>query len=82
MSASAPAVTTDLPVAAREKKGKRRLVVIGLAFVATVGGYGGYRALVADDQSTDDAVVDADVVPVSLRVGGQVASIAVAGALS
>lgn len=76
----APVRNETAPVATDKQKeatGKRRLLVIGLVFVVSLGGYFGYQALTANEETTDDATIEADVIPVSLRVGGQVLSVKV-----
>jgi membrane fusion protein (multidrug efflux system) len=57
------------------KKGRRGyLIVAGLA--AAIGlGVGAYMFLTAGEESTDDAQVSADVVPIGLRVGGLVTKV-------
>jgi membrane fusion protein (multidrug efflux system) len=56
-------------------KGRRGyLIVLGIATVIG-GGIGGYKLLTAGEQTTDDAQVSADVVPVGLRVGGLVTKV-------
>jgi len=61
--------------AAPAKKGRRGyLIVLGLAAVIGLG-FGGYTLLTAGEESTDDAQVGADVVPIGLRVGGLVTKV-------
>lgn len=62
-------------LAAPAKKGRRGyLIVLGLATAIGVG-VGAYTFLTAGEESTDDAQVGADVVPVGLRVGGLVTKV-------
>jgi membrane fusion protein (multidrug efflux system) len=65
-------IANAAPEAARSKQGNRRLLVVGALFLVAVGGYFSFRALGANEETTDDASVDAAVVPVSLRAAGQV----------
>ena len=59
--------------AAPAKKGsKRPLLILGGLVALMVLGIGGYALLTADEESTDDAQVEGDVVPLAARVGGQV----------
>jgi membrane fusion protein (multidrug efflux system) len=62
---------------AQAKSGSKKLVLIACVGALVILGYFGYRTLTAGTQSTDDAIVDADVVPVSVRVGGAVAKLMV-----
>lgn len=62
----------------KEQAGRRRLVVLGGVFALVAAVFGGYRVLTRHDVSTDDAAVDAEVVPVSAQVGGQIARVMVA----
>ncbi|MBX7101710.1 MAG: HlyD family secretion protein [Myxococcaceae bacterium] len=57
---------------ARAAGGRRRVMIIGVVGLLVVGGYGALRVLTANRQTTDDAQVEADVVPLAPRVGGQV----------
>ena len=72
-----PAVAPAAEVV-REQKGRGRLRIVLGAFVALGGGVGGYRLWTAGDVSTDDAMVDGDVVPVSAMVGGPISTVLVA----
>ena len=68
--ATAPATPT-------KAKGKRPFLVLGAVVAVALAAYGGYVLLTAGRESTDDAQVAADVVPVSARVGGQVLHVAI-----
>ena len=62
---------------ARAAGGRKRVaLILGIGVVA-IGGYLGIRALGANRQTTDDAQIEADVVPLAPRVGGQVAAVRV-----
>jgi membrane fusion protein (multidrug efflux system) len=71
--AAAPGV--QAPPAAPAKKGRRGYIIIGAISLVGATIYGGYSVLTAGRQSTDDAQVGADVVPVGLRVGGLVTKV-------
>jgi membrane fusion protein (multidrug efflux system) len=58
--------------AAPKKGSKRPLFILGGLVALMVLGIGGYALLTADEESTDDAQVEGDVVPLASRVGGQV----------
>jgi len=83
MSAPAPAnvelieEAKQASASARAAGGRRRVaIILGIGVVA-IGAYLGIRALGANRQSTDDAQIEADVVPLAPRVGGQVAAVRV-----
>lgn len=63
---------------ARERRGNRRLVILGVVAALIVGGVFAYRKLTVGHERTDDAQIEADVVPLAVRVGGQVAAVRVA----
>ena len=63
---------------AAPSKRRRALFIVGGIAVAVVLGVLVYVLLHAGKESTDDAQVDADVVPLALRVAGQVAAVLVA----
>src|SRR5256885_10807042 len=56
---------------------RKRWVILGLAVLAVLLGVGGYGWATHGKESTDDAQVEADVVPLSTRVAGQVKRVAV-----
>ena len=64
--------------AARASGGRRRVAIILGVGVVAIAAYLGIRALGANRQTTDDAQIEADVVPLAPRVGGQVAVVRVA----
>jgi membrane fusion protein, multidrug efflux system len=57
---------------ARRRRARRAYLILGVAAVAVAGVWFGHRWLTKGKQSTDDAQVEADVVPVAARVGGVV----------
>ena len=71
------AVTAAQPAAQLPppKKGRRGYLIVG-GIAAVVGvTVGGYMFLTANQESTDDAQVGADVVPIGLRVGGLITKV-------
>jgi membrane fusion protein, multidrug efflux system len=57
---------------ARRRRAKKAYLILGAAAVVVAGAWFGHRWLTKGKQATDDAQVDADVVPVASRVGGVV----------
>jgi membrane fusion protein, multidrug efflux system len=64
-------------VPATGRRGKRAFIVLGALAAVVLGGIGGYAWFTAGQESTDDAVVEADVVALTARVGGAVARVVV-----
>ncbi len=58
--------------AAQAKKKRKPFLILGAVAAAVVVGIVGYTLLTAGHESTDDAQIEADVVPIAARVGGQV----------
>ncbi len=58
-------------------QGKRGFLVLGAVLLLVLGGIGVYAFVTAGQEETDDAVVEADVVAVTARVGGVVATLMV-----
>ncbi|CAN5869704.1 HlyD family secretion protein [soil metagenome] len=56
--------------AARARKSRRAYLILAIISLAIVGGYLAHRELTKGKQDTDDAQVEADVVPLSARVSG------------
>jgi membrane fusion protein (multidrug efflux system) len=71
----APALAAA-PAPARRRSGKP-FAILGIIALVVLGAFGGYRALTAGRESTDDAQVAADTVAVSARVSGVVAHVVV-----
>src|SRR5262249_11717672 len=67
----------EAKAAAPAKRTRRPFVILGAVAVAVVGGMGGYLALTAGEQSTDDAQVAADLVPIATRISGPVVQVAI-----
>jgi membrane fusion protein (multidrug efflux system) len=72
--APAEAAATPEP---KGKSSKRPLIILGAVVTAMVLGIGGYALSTAGQENTDDAQVEADVVPMGARVGGQIAKLLV-----
>src|ERR1700722_15036193 len=62
---------------APKRSAKRPFVILGGILGVAALGIGAYVIATAGQESTDDAEVEADVVPIGARVGGQVAHVAV-----
>src|SRR3954462_13959512 len=67
-----PAKATVVSPVPRKKKTKRAYIVLAALMLAVVAVYFIHGFLTKDQVSTDDAQIDADVVPVSARVAGVV----------
>jgi membrane fusion protein (multidrug efflux system) len=61
----------------RARKGKKRIVILFIVAAVVAGGFAIYRHLTHGVERTDDAQVEADVVPLAVRVSGQIRSIGV-----
>jgi len=73
------AVRPALPVEAEPRsRPRKRYLILGGVTLAIVLIAGGWTLWTAGKESTDDAQIEADVVPVSTRVAGQVKRVAVA----
>ncbi len=60
------------------KSAKRPLIWLGLAGFVILGGIGSYVWITRNQETTDDAQVDADVVPIGSRLFGQIDHLLVA----
>lgn len=58
-------------------KNRRPAIALGALALVVVGGYALHEHLVANEEDTDDAQVEADVVPVAARTGGAILHVAV-----
>lgn len=67
-----PLPTPSTVAAQRAAKGRRAFLVLGGVAVAVLAAIGGYALLTHGQETTDDAQIDADVVPLSARVAGAV----------
>ncbi|PTL74994.1 HlyD family secretion protein [Vitiosangium sp. GDMCC 1.1324] len=77
MSATPRLVEKDAPAPApeelqRKSRGRRGAIVLGTVMVAVLAGIGGYVLLTRGQEVTDNAQVQADMVPINARVGGPV----------
>jgi len=59
----------------KERRAKRLYFIIGALVLALIVIYGIYAVVTSGKESTDDAQISADVVPISARVSGQVLSV-------
>jgi membrane fusion protein, multidrug efflux system len=67
------AASKDNAVAtARRRRARRAYLILGTVAVVVAGAWLGHRWLTKDKQNTDDAQVEADVVPLAARIGGVV----------
>jgi membrane fusion protein, multidrug efflux system len=73
--AASPGGGTSPSLPAATKRGRRGYVIVGIVALLVAAGIGGYVLLTEGKESTDDAQVSADIVPVGTRVGGQVVSV-------
>src|SRR5580704_6886873 len=60
-----------------KKSRSRPYVILSIVVAAVLAAYFGFRFLTAGRESTDDAQVGADMVPISARVGGNVVAVPV-----
>jgi membrane fusion protein (multidrug efflux system) len=60
-----------------KRRGKRAFLILGAVALAALAGVGIYVLVTRGTESTDDAQIEADVVPVAARVGGAVTSVPV-----
>jgi membrane fusion protein, multidrug efflux system len=73
--AAGAAVAAAAEARDRATTARRGYLTVGLVVLALVGGIGIYLLMTANEQSTDDAQVSGDVVPVGTRVAGQIARV-------
>ncbi|MBU8898678.1 HlyD family secretion protein [Corallococcus sp. H22C18031201] len=62
---------------AAAKRGKRGFFILGGVVVAVLVALGGFKVITAGQETTDDAQVEADVVPLAARVSGPVVAVEV-----
>jgi membrane fusion protein (multidrug efflux system) len=75
--ASVPVAAATAPVPVKPARSRRPFAILGVALVLALIGVGVYRHLTAGQESTDDAQIAADTVPVATRVGGIVSHVAI-----
>src|SRR5919201_1664244 len=69
--------SANLPHVGRLRRPRKRYLILGAIALAVALGASGYAWATHGKESTDDAQVEADVVPISARVAGQVKRVAV-----
>lgn len=76
-SGSGPLHAVPAPVdsPAKPRRGTRAFVALGALAAVVIGSIAGYAYYTAGQERTDDAIVEADVVAVTVRVGGVVARV-------
>jgi membrane fusion protein (multidrug efflux system) len=74
-AASPEPATPAEPV--KKTNSRRPFAVLAGVVLVVLAGIGGYMVLTAGQESTDDAQVAADTIPVGARVGGQVTKVAI-----
>ena len=74
----APASQDAAPAAPPRRSGRRGFLVFGGVLGAVLVGLGGYLVATRGQESTDDAQIEADVVPLAARVAGPVLRVLVA----
>ncbi|HVR02536.1 MAG TPA: biotin/lipoyl-binding protein, partial [Polyangia bacterium] len=65
----------DVSAAAKPARKRRPFVVLGLVALAALVAVGAYALVTRGRESTDDAQVTADIVPVSARVSGVLSAV-------
>jgi membrane fusion protein, multidrug efflux system len=65
------------PVVSTRQLPRKRYLILGAALLAVLAAIGGYLLFTAGKESTDDAQIEADVVPIASRLAGQVQKLAV-----
>jgi len=71
-SNAAPALKIEEPPA-NARRDKKPFLILGIVVILLVAGTGIYLLATANQESTDDAQVESDVVPIAARVSGQIA---------
>ncbi len=67
----------DAPAAVEKKKSVRPYIILAIVVGVGLSIYLGFRAITAGKESTDDAQVATDMVPLSARVGGNIVTLPV-----
>ncbi len=76
-TANPNAAQQDTTAAPEKKKSARPYIILGIVFAVGISIYAGFRVVTAGKESTDDAQVSTDMVPLSARVGGNVVTLPV-----
>ena len=76
-TANPNAAQQDTTAAPEKKKSVRPYIILGIVFAVAGSIYAGFRVVTAGKESTDDAQVSTDMVPLSARVGGNVVTLPV-----
>ncbi len=71
-SNTAPTLKPEI-VPSAPRRGKKPFLILGAAVIVLAAITGVYLLLTANQEATDDAQVEADVVPIAARVNGQIA---------
>ena len=79
MESSAPASVSSLPPAQApaRRSPRRAFTLLAIVLGVVVAGLGVYLFLTRNQESTDDAEIEADVVPIAPRVGGTILKVEV-----
>jgi membrane fusion protein (multidrug efflux system) len=76
-AAAVVAVPPPQANAAPKRRGGRGYAIVGIAAVVVAACVGGYLFFTEGKESTDDAQVSADIVPIGTRVAGQIVSVSI-----
>jgi membrane fusion protein (multidrug efflux system) len=71
-----PPVTAAPPTEPKKRSPKKPLIVLGAVLALGLGSLATYSFVTRNEEFTDDAQVEADIVPIGARVGGQVRKVA------
>lgn len=66
-----------VPEEPKSSRGGRAFLVLGIIILVVLGGIGTYAWMTGGQEGTDDAIVEADVVAVTARIGGLIAELTV-----
>jgi len=72
-----PSAAAQESAAPEKKKSGRPYIILGIIVAVGVSFYGGFRVITAGKESTDDAQVSTDMVPLAARVGGNIVTLPV-----
>ena len=77
VQAPATEAPEEAAAVAKEKRGSRAYLILGAIVLVAVVAYFVYRAMTAGKESTDDAQVATDMVPIAARVAGNLVEVPV-----